>query len=81
MVPLVHDDTPGAWSIAKQVTFTIEGGDKAKRLSYATMLICTNDGFTGVDSLKLPSAVGKTKTKTSAGYDAGTEITPRTTLT
>ena len=43
-------------------------GDK---LSLATMLICTNDGFTGLDRAKLPkkgSAVYLTN-----GYDAGTE--------
>jgi Spondin_N len=41
------------------------------RLSLATMLICTNDGITGVDSVALPkngAAVFMT-----AGYDAGTE--------
>ena len=38
------------------------------------MLICTNDGFTGLDSLPLPRKLGDTKTVYSVGYDAGTEI-------
>jgi hypothetical protein len=38
------------------------------------MLICTNDGFTGVDGTRLPSKVGQTVTLMTAGYDAGTEI-------
>jgi hypothetical protein len=38
------------------------------------MLICTNDGFTGVDSLRLPNHVGDSVTLNTAGYDAGTEI-------
>jgi hypothetical protein len=37
------------------------------------MLICTNDGFTGVDSLRLPKDVGAVVVR-SAGYDAGTEL-------
>jgi hypothetical protein len=60
---------PGA-----SVTFTIEAGPGAKWLSYAAMLICTNDGFTGVDGLRLPTAVGDTATAATFGYDAGTEI-------
>jgi hypothetical protein len=38
------------------------------------MLICTNDGFTGVSSLRLPHHVGQTFVVRSAGYDAGTEV-------
>src|SRR5919106_6754432 len=72
--PLVPASKPGSAMFDDQVTFTIEGSNKAKRLSFASMLICTNDGFTGADSLRLPGAVGKTKTKTTNGYDASTEI-------
>ncbi|HLC28106.1 MAG TPA: spondin domain-containing protein [Dehalococcoidia bacterium] len=52
------------------ITFEIDArpGD---RLSLATMLICTNDGFTGLDGVKLP-AQGSV-TYHSMGYDAGTE--------
>jgi hypothetical protein len=41
------------------------------RLSLAVMLICTNDGFTGLNSVKLPKE--GPVTYHSAGYDAGTE--------
>jgi hypothetical protein len=40
-------------------------------LSAVMMLICTNDGFTGVDSLSLPAS-GSQSIQTDA-YDAGTE--------
>ena len=52
------------------VTFQIKarGGD---RLSLATMLICTNDGFTGLDGVKLPEK-GSLVFLTN-GYDAGRE--------
>jgi Spondin_N len=72
--PLVPDGKPGSAMFDDQVSFVIEGSNQALRLSFASMLICTNDGFTGADSLKLPGAVGQTKTRTSDGYDAGTEI-------
>jgi hypothetical protein len=56
------------------VTLTIDARRKAKRLSWVSMLICTNDGLTGVDSLKLPREVGKSKGRRTNGYDAHTEI-------
>ena len=52
------------------VTFDISAkpGD---RLSLATMLICSNDGFTGLSSVRLPWRVQRVYTL--RGYDAGTE--------
>jgi len=41
------------------------------RFSIATMLICTNDGFLGLDAVKLPKAGSRTLFLN--GYDAGTE--------
>lgn len=55
-------------------TFTIEGGPPFNFISWASMLICTNDGFTGVDTVKLPNRVGQSVTLYTDGYDAGTEI-------
>jgi Spondin_N len=71
--PLVPAGNPMSGA-GDEVTFSIDGSNRARRLSWVSMLICTNDGFTGVNSLKLPGAVGKTATKTTAGYDARTEI-------
>ena len=42
--------------------------------SLAGMLICTNDGFGGVDSLSLPHYVGQQTHAYGAAYDAGTEL-------
>jgi Spondin_N len=72
--PLVPPNVPGDEDFDQSVTLTVEGGETAERLSFVTMLICTNDGFTGADSLKLPSKVGKSVTRETNGYDAGTEI-------
>ncbi len=56
------------------VTLTVTAAKGANFLSFASMLICTNDGFAGVDSLRLPKAVGDEVVVSTAGYDAGTEI-------
>lgn len=69
------DDAPPLFPIggagANTSTFMIEAGADANYLSFATMLICTNDGFTGIDSLRLPSTV---VTKYGIAYDAGSEV-------
>ena len=57
-------------SFTDTITFdiTAEPGD---RFSLATMLICTNDGFLGVDGVKLPKH--GSRTFDLAGHDAGRE--------
>jgi len=73
--PLVGDGSPGeAHGFTDSVTFTIETSRDGRFLSFASMLICTNDGFTGVDRLRLPATVGATVLARTAGYDAGTEL-------
>ena len=57
-----------------EATLTVYARPGARRVSIASMLICTNDGFTGLDSKRLPRSVGRTKTYHARGYDAGTEI-------
>ena len=47
----------------------IAAAANANRLSLAIMLICTNDGFTGVSSVKLPGGF-KPAVYYSNGYDA-----------
>jgi hypothetical protein len=56
------------------ISFEITGAPPFNFLSWASMLVCTNDGFTGVDSLKLPNRVGESVTSYLDAYDAGTEI-------
>jgi hypothetical protein len=51
----------------------IEAAANANRLSLAIMLICTNDGFTGLESVKLPGGF-QPMTYYAKGYDAGTEV-------
>ncbi len=56
------------------VTFEITAGPPFNFLSWASMLICTNDGFTGADSLKLPNRLGDSAHAYTNAYDAGTEV-------
>lgn len=53
-------------------TFQITASGSATRLSAATMIICTNDGFTGVNSVELPTGDDPLVFLTEA-YDAGSE--------
>jgi hypothetical protein len=71
--PLVPAGAPGGAMFPDQVRFTIAVDRRADRLSFVSMLICTNDGFTGVDALNLPDRLGRTKVAQTAGYDAHTE--------
>jgi Spondin_N len=71
--PLVPAGTPGDAMFDQSTTFTLTADRGARRLSLASMLICTNDGFTGVNSLELPSKVGDSVTAETMAYDAGTE--------
>jgi len=71
--PLVPEGTPGSAMFDDRVTLRIRGRAH-DRLSWVSMLICTNDGFTGVDSLRLPQDLGdRTRARTN-GYDSHTEV-------
>lgn len=54
-------------------TVRIRAGGDARYLSLATMLICTNDGFTGGNALQLPEGA-EPVIYLAAAYDAGTEL-------
>jgi hypothetical protein len=72
--PLVPPGRPGSAMFDDVTSVELNAAEGARRLSLASMLICTNDGFTGVNGLKLPKQVGQSVTVQTAGYDAGTEI-------
>lgn len=55
------------------LTFDITSTVAAKRFSIISMLVCTNDGFTGLDAVRLPTQVGVTDEYFTNAYDAGTE--------
>ena len=68
----VVDSTTGTAAVMPGETATLTvTGLPGGLISTAMMLICTNDGFTGLDSVPL-TASGSTTVSTNA-YDAGTE--------
>ena len=69
--PLVPANDPGETGLSHSETFTITTNGNARYLSVASMLVCTNDGIAGIDSIKLPM---KSKTVYAAGYDIRTEM-------
>ena len=56
----------------ESVNFTFSS--KEDTFSLVSMLICSNDGFGGIDGIQLPGAAGATKTVNVRAFDAGTEI-------
>lgn len=65
--------TPCASGCPKSETVTITANNRYSRLSWASMLVCTNDGFAGVAGLKLPKKLGATTTYSSPAWETGTE--------
>ena len=72
--PLVPDGLPGSAMFDDTTSFTITASHNANYLSFVSMLICTNDGFTGVSGLRLPKRVGDSVSVLTNSYDAGTEL-------
>ncbi len=68
----VAGDAPVAPGESVSVEIVADPG--ARRLSLAGMVICSNDGFAGVDSVRLPMHVGAQTTVYGNAYDAGSEI-------
>ena len=71
--PLVPPGTPGDAMFDQSVEFELAPEPGSRFLSVVSMLICTNDGFSGVDSIHVPKAVGETVTHLANAYEAGTE--------
>jgi hypothetical protein len=63
----------GGQPFASSLSFEIDAPANARRLSLALMLICTNDGFAGLDAVRLPRG-DKAAVFYARAYDAGTEV-------
>ena len=68
------DPSADNFPLAPGVSASGEFSTNETKISVVSMIICTNDGFAGANSKRLPRAVGETATYTLRGYDAGTEI-------
>lgn len=58
----------------ESVTFELRAPADARRLSLVSMVVCTNDGFGGIDDRRLPGHLGDRRTYHVRAYDAGTEM-------
>ena len=65
-------DAPGPLLPGGTTTFEISSKRGVNWFSFVSMLVCTNDGFTGVN-VRLPKTVGDTVGADLRAYDAGTE--------
>ena len=73
-VQVAANGEPAPLLPGQSIEATVEGEDSAKYLSFVSMLICTNDGFAGLDGVRLPNKVGRSVTVFADSYDAGSEI-------
>jgi hypothetical protein len=71
--PLVPEADPGETGLPYFGTVEVSADASATHLSLVAMLIATNDGFVGLDTVALPEAVNESHTHYAPGYDAGTE--------
>jgi hypothetical protein len=72
--PIVAGGIPGAADVPSVATIEVNGPATGGLISVASMLICTNDGFSIVHDAPLPAEVGQIATFYSDAYDAGTEV-------
>ena len=71
--PLVPAGRPGSATFPATVKARIRSSRREDRLSWVSMLVCTNDGITGVDGMRLPSKRGRSVTVKVAAYETQTE--------
>jgi hypothetical protein len=71
--PLVPEADPGDTGLPYFGAVEVSADASATHLSLVAMLIATNDGFVGLDTVALPEAVNESTTRYAASYDAGTE--------
>jgi len=69
---VVENPAAGQLDPGESVNFNMMTNDSNTHLSLTAMLLPTNDGFVGIDSLELPTSAG-TYTYYLNAYDAGTE--------
>lgn len=63
----------GLMAPGQSVSFELDTHEINSKLSITAMILPTNDGFVGLDSLNIPTRAG-TYTYYLNGYDAGTEV-------
>ena len=70
---LAANPAAGLMMPGQSVQFTMTTQDANTQLSAVAMVLPTNDGFVGIDSIALPTTAGRYEYYLNA-YDAGTEV-------
>lgn len=71
--PLVPEDDPGDTGHPFHTKLHLSADASTAFLTFASMLIATNDGIVGLDTVPLPERVNESMTYYANGYDVGTE--------
>ena len=71
--PLVPSTDPGETGNPNYATLSLSADASATHLTFISMLIATNDGIVGLDTVPLPERVNESRTYYANGYDVGTE--------
>ena len=74
-LPLAPPSRQANVGLSNSITIKITAGKGARFLTVASMLMCTNDGFTSTGApIQLPRVVGEPLRTVTMGWDAGTEV-------
>jgi hypothetical protein len=71
--PLVPEDDPGDTDLPYYAELTVGADASATHMTFLSMLIATNDGIVGLDTVELPGEVNESQTIYANGYDVGSE--------
>lgn len=71
--PLVPTGRPGSASFPATVKGRIRASRRENRISWVSMLVCTNDGLTGVDGERLPTKLRRSVTYKVNAFETQTE--------
>jgi hypothetical protein len=71
--PLVPAADPGDTGRPHSVSLTLAADGSATHLTFISMLIATNDGFVGLDTVSLPARENASRSYYASSYDAGSE--------
>ncbi|MFC7097281.1 spondin domain-containing protein [Halobaculum marinum] len=71
--PLVPAGDPGETDLPYYTSLELSADASATHLTFLSMLVATNDGIVGLDTVELPTAVNASETHYANGYDVGTE--------
>jgi hypothetical protein len=71
--PLVPKRDPGDTGNPYYAELSLSADASAQYLTFVSMLVATNDGIAGLDTVPLPDRVNASRTYYANGYDVGTE--------